>query len=151
MLRSSPRHHFGIRFALLARAWRQSLDAYLSQEGLTDATWVPLVHLQETGGGLSQKDLARLVGVEAPSLVRVIDILVREGLVERRIPPQDLRARLIYLTPAGEARVKAIRATLYQHEAQLLAGLDDATLAQMLGHFEQIKSALEARGQEVVK
>lgn len=143
-----PRFRFGIRFSLLARRWRRALDCHLAAAGLTDATWVPLVHLQETGGGLSQKGLAELVGVDGSSLVRVIDILSRQGLIERRRDAADGRARLIFLTPEGERRVGEIRHELAQAEQHMLEGLDDADLAGMLDHFERIErnlAAFEAR------
>src|SRR5690606_36107404 len=101
---TSPRFRFGIRFSLLARRWRRALDARLAAGGLSDATWVPLVHLQESGGGITQKELAALVGIDGSSLVRVLDILSRQGLVERRLDEADGRARLVYLTPTGERR-----------------------------------------------
>ena len=48
------RLRFGIKFVLLARRWRQALDQRLAEVGLSDATWAPLVHLWESGGGISQ-------------------------------------------------------------------------------------------------
>ncbi|WP_410859550.1 MarR family winged helix-turn-helix transcriptional regulator, partial [Paraburkholderia sp. SIMBA_054] len=56
---------------------------------MTDATWVPLVHLHQTGGGLTQKELAALVGIDGSSLVRLLDILCRQGLAERRVDERD--------------------------------------------------------------
>ena len=140
----SRRFSFGIRFSLLARRWRRGLDRQLAAAGLTDATWVPLVHLQNTGGGISQKALAELVGVDGSSLVRVLDILDRQGLVERRRDARDGRARLIHLTATGQRRVDAIRAELFAAERRMLAGLDDAAIATMLGHFDAIEAAITA-------
>lgn len=139
----SPRARFGIRFALLARRWRRALDARLAEAGLTDATWVPLVHLDETGGGLCQKDLAALVGVDGSSLVRVIDILARQGLVERRPDPADGRTRRIHLTQDGQARVARIRDELTRAEAVLLADLSDDEIGQILERFERIEQRLD--------
>jgi len=142
---SSPRFRFGIRFALLARRWRRVLDARLAAGGLSDATWVPLVHLQETGGGITQKELAALVGIDGSSLVRVLDILSRQGLVERRADETDGRARLIHLTAAGQRRVDEIRRDLIEEEKELLADISDADIAGMLGHFDRIDQKLTAR------
>ena len=97
------RLRFGIKFVLLARRWRQALDQRLAEVGLSDATWAPLVHLWESGGGISQKDLAALVGIDGSSLVRLLDILAGRGLVERRMDPADRRTRLVFLTEAGRA------------------------------------------------
>ena len=136
---SPLRSRFGIKFSLLARRWRRAIDAHLMASGLTDATWVPLVHLKQTGGGITQKELAALVGVDGSSLVRVLDILAREGLVERRRDESDGRANLISLTPEGEDRVGEIRRELARVESVMLSELSDRDIAAMLAHFETIE------------
>ncbi|MTH79222.1 MarR family winged helix-turn-helix transcriptional regulator [Paracoccus aestuariivivens] len=141
---TSPRSRFGIRFSLLARRWRRSIDARLAAAGLTDASWVPLIHLQETGGGISQKELAALVGVDGSSLVRVLDFLCREGLVERRHDEHDGRARLIHLTELGTQRVAQIREQLVAAEQELLLDISDQELANILTSFEKIERRLLA-------
>lgn len=141
---SSPRAQFGIRFSLLARRWRRALESQLAAAGLSDATWLPLVHLQQTGGDITQKQLAALVGIDGSSLVRLLDILCRQGLVERRVDASDARARLIYLTAAGIARVAQIRGELARVEAVLLADISDAGLTGMLEDFDKIDRRLQA-------
>jgi len=138
----SPRARFGICFSLLARRWRRALDAHLAAAGLTATSWVPLIHLEETGGGITQKELALLVGVDGSSLVRVLDMLVREGLIERRRDENDGRARLIYLTAQGRRRVIEIRDELTRGEAQMLADLSDAEIETMLDCFTRIDRRL---------
>jgi len=139
----SPRLRFGIRFSLLARRWRQVLDAHLAAAGLSDATWVPLVHLQACGGGIMQKELATLVGIDSSSLVRLLDILTRQGLVERRVDAADGRARLVHLTEAGEQRVAEIRRELAKGEAEMLADFTDADIAVMLQQFDRLDQRLQ--------
>ncbi len=139
---SFPRSDFGITFSLLARRWRRVLERHLACAGRTDATWLPLVHLKQTGGGITQKELAILVGVDGSSLVRVLDILAREGLIERRRDETDGRARLIHLTALGQARVNEIRNDLCKVEENMLSGLSDKELAAMLAHFETINQRM---------
>ena len=141
---ASPRARFGVRFSLLARRWRRALDAHLAEAGLSDATWVPLVHLQESGGGITQKELATLVGIDGSSLVRLLDILTRQGLVERRVDASDGRARLVHLTDAGTVRVAEIRRELIRAEALMLEDLSDADISGMLDHFERIEQRLQS-------
>lgn len=133
---------------MLARRWRRAIDIHLAAAGLTDATWVPLVHLQESGDGMTQKALAALVGIDSSSLVRLLDILSREGLLERRADAADGRARRIYLTTAGRKRVAAIREQLLRAEEELLADLSDAEISAMLEHFERIEQRIEAQPSE---
>ena len=145
---SSPRSRFGFRFSLLGRRWRRAMEADLSAAGLTDATWVPLVHLNETGGGITQKELAGLVGVDGSSLVRVLDILEREGLIERRRDESDGRARLIHLTSQGERRVGLIRKELARAEEAVLCDLADEDIARMLDCLDRIDHRMTALAAE---
>lgn len=142
----SPRARFGLEFSLLARRWRRTLDAGLAGVGLTDATWAPLVRLQVSGDGISQKALAGLLGLDASSLVRLIDILVARGLVERRTDAADRRNRLIYLTDAGRAALADIRRVLAEREAEMLVDVGDDELAMMLDVFARIGRRLHSLG-----
>lgn len=143
-----PRARFGLEFALLARRWRRTLDLRLAEAGLTDATWAPLVHLHEAGDGISQKALAAQVGLDASSLVRLLDILVARGLVERRTDPADRRARLIYLTGPGRVAVAEIRRLLAGREAEILADVGDAELVQVMDVLARIARRLPPLGEE---
>ncbi|MBV1788045.1 MarR family transcriptional regulator [Marinobacterium sp. D7] len=147
-VQGTARTRFGYRFVTLARRWRRFIDIRLAEAGLTDATWVPLMHLEESGDGISQKLLAERAGLDTSTLVRLIDILERKGLLERRTDLEDRRARKLYLTPSGRKQVGAIRKTLEAAEAEALGDLDDAQLEQMLSWIELIEGRL---GEEIAK
>lgn len=141
-MHSDLRHDFGSRLAVLARHWRQTLDRHLSAAGLTDATWAPLTHLSRAGGWLHQKDLASRAGLDASSLVRLLDILERQELVRREPDPTDRRAKRIQLTDKGNERIAQIDAILSPIEVVLLQDLDDETLARMVESFERIEARM---------
>lgn len=144
---SAPeRHRVGIRLVGLARRWRQALDARLSSAGLSDATWAPLVHLQELGDGISQRQLAATVGLDSSSIVRLLDLLVEQGLIERRPHAVDRRVKLVHLTPAGRRAVATLRKRLSVIEAELLADLSDAEAGVLLQAFEKIEARISAQG-----
>ncbi|WP_378941832.1 MarR family winged helix-turn-helix transcriptional regulator [Mesorhizobium sp. ANAO-SY3R2] len=136
------RHRFGLQFSVLARQWRRVLERSLDSAGLSDATWAPLVHLQASGGGITQKDLAGLVGIDGSTLVRLLDILTDKGLIERRVDKADRRANLIFLTDAGREAVTEIRRVLSGAEADMLADISDAELDTMLDVFDRIGKRL---------
>src|SRR5512142_3293142 len=83
------------RLALLTRRWRSLLDSEFQAAGLTDATWRPLLHLHILGDGVRQKDLAASVGIEGPSIVRLLDTLIMKGLIQRSEDVTDRRAKLL--------------------------------------------------------
>src|SRR4029453_11870492 len=92
---------FGFRVARIARRLRQAVDGELGAYGLTEATWRPLAYVGRLGDGVRQKELAAALGIEGPSLVRLLDSLERRGLIERREDEYDRRARGIHLPQAG--------------------------------------------------
>ncbi|WP_111428227.1 MarR family transcriptional regulator [Rhodobacteraceae bacterium DSL-40] len=138
----SPRLQFGFIFVGLARRWRRALDERMAAIGLTDATWPPLVHLRRSGGGISQAELAARVGIDASSLVRLLDVLCGRGLIERRPAPDDRRTRALFLTAAGVAAVEAALVVLQAAEEEMLIDLDDAELAAMLRGFGRIEARI---------
>lgn len=145
----SPRERIGFQFVELARRWRRVLDQRLSEVGLTDATWSPLVHLQASGDGIQQKDLALRVGLDGSTLVRLLDILAARGLIERREDGSDRRGKLVFLTPAGHQVVTDIRKVLLRADLEMLADVSDREIAVMRGAFEKIgvraQAILDAR------
>ncbi len=144
---SDQRRRIGIRLVGLARRWRQALDARLSSAGLSDATWAPLVHLRELGDGISQSQLAAAVGLDGSSLVRLLDILVEQGLIERRPHAGDRRIKLVYLTPDGRRALTSIRKRLVAIEDELLADLDEEDASALLLAFEKIDARIAASSQ----
>mgnify|MGYP003792195181 CR=1 FL=1 len=142
------RHRFGFTLSVLARQWRRGLETGLAHAGLTDATWAPLLHLQESGDGITQKELAVRVGIDGSSLVRLIDILVNKGFVERQVDEQDRRARLIYLTAEGREAVKEIRRILAVSEAKFLGNVTPEEIDHALKLFDSVSRQIrEAENQ----
>jgi len=122
------------RLAYLTRRWRKVLDAEFQSSGLTDATWRPLLHLNILGDGVRQKDLAASVGIEGPSLVRLIDTLVMKGLIQRSEDSTDRRAKLLCLTLEGQLLVARIKEIVAPLENELLSPFSDSDIARF-GQF----------------
>ncbi|MGX9459720.1 MarR family winged helix-turn-helix transcriptional regulator [Shewanella sp. A14] len=131
---------FGIRFSTLSRQWRRYLDQHLSRYGINDVTWVPLIHLDDLGDGVNQKQLAKSVGIEGPAQVRLLDTLEKRGHIVRKICDTDRRSKLVYLTAAGSEQVKEVRSHLIKIETDILSRISDDQLA----NFHQVLDILEA-------
>ena len=99
-------HRFAMQLAQLSRAWRAELDRRLVGLGLSQARWLVLLSLARRGDGITQGALAARLRIEAPTLVRTLDWLEAQGFVERRVTPQDRRAKHLSLTPNGKALVE---------------------------------------------
>lgn len=83
---------------------KNSLQRQLTQSGcdLTVDQWVLLDHIYRNPG-ISQHALVELTTKDAPTVTRIIELLTKKSLTERRISEDDRRKFLVFLTPAGEA------------------------------------------------
>ncbi|UDM05945.1 transcriptional regulator SlyA [Halomonas sp. NyZ770] len=141
----------GFRIARLPHLWRSIIDRRLAPLGLTQTRWVTLYHLWKLGEGNPQCDLARAIGVEAPSLVRTLGQLEEQGLVERRACDNDRRSKRIYLTPAAMPLLEQIDSVVLAARKEIFAGLSDSDLIQLDQWLAQIESnglAMQARDQD---
>lgn len=75
----------------------RDLEREAQRIGLSKAKWRVLAHLSR-GDAISQTALAADMGVEKAPLGRILDKLEEDGLIKRRVDPDDRRARLVYAT-----------------------------------------------------
>jgi DNA-binding MarR family transcriptional regulator len=85
-----------------ARLMAHELAERLRPMGVGTGQWAVLLVLWARDG-LTQAELARLVAIEGPTMVRMIDRMVRDGLVTRSPDPRDGRLVRIHLTDRGRA------------------------------------------------
>lgn len=131
-----------LRLGYLTRRWRKILDIEFQSSGLTDATWRTLLHLHILGDGIRQKDLAASLGIEGPSLVRLIDNLITKGLIERSEDATDRRAKLLRLTPEGLTLVDCIRETVTGMEDGIFNSFSDNELSKFTDFVQRLESSI---------
>ena len=145
---ASTRELVGMTVARTARMWRNKLDERLSPLGLTQARWLVLMYLSRMGGEVLQKELALCVGVEGPTLVRVLDGLERMGFVQRRGVEGDRRARRVCLTSKADGVVNDIMRIGIKLRGEALAGISDEELERFFHVLEVILANLDAAPSE---
>jgi DNA-binding MarR family transcriptional regulator len=79
----------------------RATNAALRPVGLRVRQYSVLALARDAGGGMSQRALARMLGLDPRQVVQYVDELVEAGLVERRVAPADRRTQLVAATPAG--------------------------------------------------
>ncbi|MEA5113878.1 MAG: MarR family transcriptional regulator [Geobacteraceae bacterium] len=133
---------FGHRLGYASRQWRRAVDELLQPFGLTEATWLPLLHVARNKMPLRQKDLAESVGLECSTLVRLIDALDKAGLVKRLPDRDDRRARILSLTPSGRMLVDQVEAATAIIRQRIFAGISDEELVTALNVIDRICDGL---------
>lgn len=143
-----PRANFGRLVAHAARQWRRAVDIRLRPFGLTEATWLPLVHVSRAEKPMRQKDLAALLSLDNSSVVRLLDALQAAGFIERREEPSDRRVKTIHLTPAARSVLDQVEAVSLAVRTETLAGISDSDLETASHVLKQVCDVLAATGND---
>jgi MarR family transcriptional regulator for hemolysin len=142
MTERSLRERFGFALGQLSRLWRKELDRRLSPYGLTEARWLALLHLSRMSHPVTQKDLAARIGVQGPTLVRTLDWLEAEGLIERRPIEGDRRAKSLHLTEKARPSLARIQAVAEGLREELFADVGEEEMLACLAVFERLGDRL---------
>ncbi|MDF9905783.1 UNVERIFIED_ORG: MarR family transcriptional regulator for hemolysin [Pseudomonas reinekei] len=112
--------------------------------GLSQARWLVLLHLARFEEAPTQRELAQSVGVEGPTLARLLDSLESQGLVQRQAVLEDRRAKKIVLCAPARPLIEQIETIATQLRHELFEGVDEADLkvcmrvhGHILGNLEK--------------
>src|SRR5208282_3475870 len=90
--------------------------------------------------GISQVQLAEFTDIEPMSLVRILDRMESDGLVERRNDPADRRARCLYLKPKAKPVVDDIWHLVELTRREAFAGIPKRQTDLLISLLEKIQS-----------
>ncbi|GAB5554632.1 MAG: MarR family transcriptional regulator [Saprospiraceae bacterium] len=97
---------------------------------LTSDQWVILKGISELEG-ISQIDLAKRTFKEPASVTRILDILERKGLVERRDVDHSRRTYGLWMTESGKQLVEKMIPLAIEIRAKGVSGMSDIEQAQL--------------------
>jgi MarR family transcriptional regulator, transcriptional regulator for hemolysin len=135
----------GYRLHAVARLIRRRFERSAREAGL------PITRLQAgvllyvaRNPGVSQTAAATELDIEPIALVRMLDRLHEEGLVERRPHPTDRRVRTLWLTPLAWPVVDRILAINLVVREEACAGLSPTARQALMDALDHIKNNLAA-------
>jgi DNA-binding MarR family transcriptional regulator len=112
-----------------------------SAESLTHVGVSALASIARAGA-IRPGDLARLEGMAAPGMTRLVADLEQQGLVARESDPDDGRSLLLRITEAGSTAIAVARQQRATGVAELLADSDDAELRALADAVTALEHAL---------
>ena len=140
---SSVQERFGLAIGDVNRAWRDRLDQRLKPLGLSQSKWRALLYVSRCPDGINQTDLARMLGIEAPTLTRLIQQLEEAGWIRRRPLAADARCKIVHVTPRARKVIAQIDDAVQQLRAETLGRLTDAQAAAGLDAMLTLKRLLQ--------
>ena len=124
------------------------------REELLDRTWEGLAEVEKQTGhsyyqvlrfrsehpDMPSAEMAEQLEIQPISLLRLIDRLCQQGLVERRPHPHDRRANRLYLTKKGRATLVRLVPLGNEIVADIFGSFDEHDIALLLVNLLRIRS-----------
>ncbi len=131
------------RLAQAAHAYRVRAGSQLSRINLHSGQETLLKALAESDG-MSMSDLAASLGVQPPTVTKMISRLAAQDYVERRPAPGDGRQAQVFLTERGRDLIGQIDKLWKRIEKTALAGVDDKDRKRLRKLLRQVERNLGA-------
>lgn len=125
-----------------ARRLRTRFDAEVVRHGLTYPRARVLAVLSERQP-LRQTELAADLGLEGPTVVRLLDGMEAQGLIARRAVSGDRRSKHVELTEHGAAQAEIVAGISARLRDAILDGCDAADMTVALGVLAAIARVLD--------
>ena len=127
-----PRREAATRIIETSRLLRSLVEQRLKPYGMTRAQFATLARL-ERQDGLAQHELAESLEVQPIAMVRLVDQLSADELVERRADPADRRCNRLFLTSRGRDRLRELAGFKSQLGSELFDGISEDAIRQVEG------------------
>jgi len=95
-------------------------------------------------GMLPMKELSQEMGVTISTMTRVIDILVRDGVVTRKENPDDRRKVCIHLTENGRVLASKLQKCSLDYSKEILNRIPEGERKKVLESLERLNRAIES-------
>ena len=140
----SMRNSVGYLMRICTNRLLPQMETLFEDQELSFSQWTTLVALHD-GRITTAGDLAHNICHDAGSLTRLVDEMVRRGLVSRNRSDSDRRVVTLALTPRGRDLVEALAPRVMNYWNGLLAGFSHAEVDTLINLLTRL--VLVAEGQ----
>jgi DNA-binding MarR family transcriptional regulator len=99
---------------------------------------------------LTVKGIAQKMDVTKSRVTKIVNGLMKKGLVRQIDDPGDARIKLISLTPAGQEKAQEIAAFQRELHRQILLRLDADERKGVFSYLELLRAAMESVKEQLV-
>lgn len=136
---------FGRLLKRVHQLWHQVINERLRPRGMSHSQWRVVLEVSRSGAPMTQSALAAELGVESPTMVRLLDRLEQKGWITRAPCPTDRRARYVELTARARRLATEIEVVVCEVRQALLRDLRSSEVADCIAALSKIEArALEA-------
>lgn len=137
----------GYQVRMTNRAFQMRLRERIEPFGVSSGMWYFLRLLWQEDG-LTQRELARRIGLMEPTAVTALAGMERAGLVHRVKHTTDRRKINVFLTEAGHALKAKMLPIAHEINAEGLAGLTRSEVKTLLSLLKRIEAELTRKSRK---
>lgn len=121
------------------KSYRQYAQKRIKNAGfnITIDQWLILKNIQENPE-INQHELGKRVFKDNASITRIIDLLVKSGLLERNVNTSDRRRKALAVTAMGEEILNKVQAIVLDNRAKALHGIPHEDLRNLKKNLQLI-------------
>ncbi|WP_158590462.1 MarR family winged helix-turn-helix transcriptional regulator [Noviherbaspirillum cavernae] len=133
---ANVQEEFGMTIGNVSRLWRDRVNQRLKPLGLNQSKGRALLYLSRVPDGVTQVDLARVLGIEAPTVTRLVKQLEDAGWLTRRTSPEDARRKMLHVTAKAKKIIVRIDEEIRQLRAATVGRLTNEQAAAGLAALQ---------------
>lgn len=129
------------QLAYLIASLNRRLEAELEERlrpGGVSIEQYRILEVLDASEPVAMGEIARQSLIEAPTLTKIIDRMVAEGLVYRAPDPNDRRRVLILTAPAGKALFKRLRGISTAQQQRIVERLESGKAAALRSLLKEL-------------
>ncbi|MBO9714591.1 MAG: MarR family transcriptional regulator [Sphingomonas sp.] len=99
-----------------------------------------ILSVVDANPGINQGAAGRVLGIQRANMVALINELVDDGWIERKVAAEDRRAFALTMTAAGKAKLGECLALIRAHEEEMLGDLTAADRNRLIALLSKIEA-----------
>ena len=136
--------YVGLLIAAARRSLRHAVQKRVAPLRLNPPQFWALLAVAENSGA-SLGEIARRQRIDPPAASRIVAALVRRGLVQLQLDPEDRRRSRLRLTRSGSELVRRLRPIAADVRARVVSGMNSGEQAALRASLRKVIDNLEAR------
>jgi DNA-binding MarR family transcriptional regulator len=129
----------GYHLRLAQVAFQDLFDKAMPDEKLSQIQWTVLCLIGDNAG-VSQIDLAPVIGVDRAGMMAIVDRLELRDLVVRRRTDDDRRRRALFLTESGQEMVRRYHEGHLRLQGELRKRYSDAEMDALISLLGKLRT-----------
>lgn len=148
-----PRKNIGVELRSLNNKIGRTIENYLHKKSVEQITgtngWI-IAYLAERGSvDVYQKDLEKEFGITRSTASKVINLMVKKGMIERRKVEQDARLNKLVLTGRAEEIAELIKEDGERLNEMLTDGFTEEEIDNLYSYIQKMKNNLESAARQL--